>query len=257
MSKKLLSSVSTLFGLTAISYLSVANPAQAQVTNGGFETGDFTGWDRIETFLNNPTPVVTEGDLTSVQTSAYGTNPNNGTYQGLMNFPDPFTIAFDSELDDFLGLTTGTMAGLGAFGGSAIKQSINVSTPSTLSFSYNFLSDEPSNANPFNDFAFYTLDDNVITLADVNGSSFSTSATPFSDETGYQNITPISLGIGTYTLGFGVASVDDSEGLSGILIDNVTLTPDGGGTTTPEPSTILASLFLLTGAALTRKKRLR
>lgn len=253
MLKKLLSPVSALFGLTTVSYLSLANPTQAQVINGGFETGDFTGWNRIETFINDPINIPVNS-LTSVQTSAYGTSPSSGTSQGLINFPNPFTIAFDTELDDFLGLTTGTIAGLGAFGGSAIKQSITVSTPSTLSFSYNFLSNEPSNPNPLNDFAFYTLNNNVTTLADVDGSSFTASGTPFSDETGYQNVS-LNLGVGTYTLGFGVASFVDSEGLSGVLIDEVTVTANGGGgTTTPEPSGILATLLIVSGSFLTRKK---
>lgn len=249
MLKKSLVSLSTLLGLTSVGYLSVIAPAQAQITNGGFETGDFTGWERIETLTGAPL-----GSLTSVQTAAYGTNPKSGTYQGLMNF-DLDNSAFSDELDEFLELSNGTFDDLGATGGSAIKQTINVTTPSILSFSYNFLTDEPDTG--FNDdFGFFTinLNNNVEEIVSVSGDNFSASGTPFAQETGYQDYTSGTLGVGTYTLGFGAANLIDFEGASGILIDEVTLTPDGGRTT-PEPSAMLASLLVLSGGALVGKKK--
>ena len=250
MLKKLLVSASTLLGLTSVGYLSAIAPAQAQIINGGFETGDFTGWERIETLTG-----VTLGDLTSVQDFDYGTNPKSGTYQGLMNFSVD-NSAFSDELDQFLDLTDGTFDGLGATGGSAIKQQINVTTPSILSFSYNFLTDEPDTG--FNDdFGFFTinLNDNVEEIVSVSGDNFSASGTPFAQETGYQDYTSGTPGVGTYTLGFGAANLIDFEGASGILIDEVTLTPVNPGTQTPEPSTILASILVLSGGALVGKKK--
>ena len=252
MSKNLLVSVSTLLGLTSISYLSAIAPIQAQVINGDFETGDFTGWMRIETFLNDPDPIVTEGDLTSVRTSAYGTSPKSEPYQALMNFPDPNTIAFADELEEFLGLSDGTFDSLGATSGSAIKQVINVTTPSILSFSYNFLTDELE--TDFNDdFAFFSLsiNDTVEQFFSVSEDNFSSSNTPFARETGYLDYSsPNPLPVGIYTLGLGVTNLLDFEGPSGILIDDVTLTPVDSEVTTPEPSTILASLLVLTCGAL-------
>lgn len=251
MLKKLSVSVSTLLSLTSVSYLSAIAPSQAQVINGDFETGDFTGWMRIETFLNDPNPIVTEGDLTSVQTEDYGTPPKSEPYQALMNFPDPNTIAFSDELDEFLGLSLGTFNSLGATGGSAIKQQITVTTPSILSFSYNFLTDEPD-SDFKDDFGFFTINDTVEQIVFVSDDNFIPSGTPFAKETGYQDYSSVTLAAGTYNIGFGFANASDFEGLTGILIDDVTLTPVSRPT--PEPSTMLASLFVLTAGAFASKK---
>ena len=254
MSNKLLVSLSTLLGLTSVNYLAAIAPIQAEITNGDFETGNLTGWERIETFINEPT--VALGELTNVQTASYGTAPQSGIYQGLIQFSSN-NSAFSDELDQFLNLTTGTFDGLGVTGGSAIKQQITVTAPSILSFSYNFLTNEPDTG--FNDdFGFLTLNlnDTVEQIVSVTDDNFIPSGTAdFEKETGYQEYSSVTLEVGTYTLGLGVANFNDFEGASGILIDNVTLTPVNSSTTIPEPSTAFPSLFVLIGGAFARKKK--
>ena len=79
------------------------------IVNGGFETGDFTGWSTL-------------GD-TGVQTSAFGSNPTLGIYQTLLTTinsvtdGDPSFSGSDavssSILEAFLGLSPGYLDTLG------------------------------------------------------------------------------------------------------------------------------------------------
>jgi hypothetical protein len=61
-------SLKFLFVLIAVAALSVAYPAKADlITNGGFETGDFTGW--------------TVSGARTVTGPLFGTSPHSGNYQ--------------------------------------------------------------------------------------------------------------------------------------------------------------------------------
>lgn len=61
---------SILLVLTAVAALSVAHPAKANlITTPGFETGDFTGWSRIGSFVVGPLA---------------GVSPHSGNFQAFL-----------------------------------------------------------------------------------------------------------------------------------------------------------------------------
>jgi hypothetical protein len=72
----------------SLSAIAAVQPASAQLVNGGFETGNFTGW-------------ATTGNA-SIQTSAFGSGPTEGTFEALLSTGDP-TVP-DFSLEAFLGL---------------------------------------------------------------------------------------------------------------------------------------------------------
>jgi hypothetical protein len=208
------------------------NIASADVTNGGFETGDFTGWSTI--------------GVASIETAAYGAGPTEGSYQALVISEDGSLVS-DSTIETFLGLAAGTLDGLiddDATAGSAIKQTITASAGDMLTFDWNFLTDEMVGTVP--DFTFVSIVSGTSEiLADVGSSTFVSSATTFSNETGFTMFTYTFPTSGTFTLGFGVMHAWDNEVDSGLLLDNVTIIP--------EPTTIC--LLGLGALSLLRRKR--
>ena len=226
------------FGVTSLlslSVLSLVNPAQAAVLNGGFETNNFSGWSTLGS--------------TSIQTAAFGSSPTAGTYQALLETVSSSNYA---ALEQFLGLTVGSLDGLGygeTFGGSAIKQTFTANAGDTLSFDWNFLTNEDS-SSANNDFAF------VIALAssglaDTN-SVFLPSSTMFGRETGFQKFSSTISASGSYTLGIGIINVADGEVQSGLLVDNVSTTPIST-TAVPTPA-LLPGMLTALGLGVLRKK---
>jgi hypothetical protein len=210
----------------------LSNIASADITNGGFESGDFTGWSTI--------------GVTSIETAAYGTGPTEGSYQALVTSPeDNGFLVSDSTIETFLGLAAGTLDGLiakDATVGSAIKQTITASAGDMLTFDWNFLTDEVEEGDDVPDFTFVSIVSGTTEiLADAVSSTFVSSSTPFFDETGFTMFQYTFPTSGTFTLGFGVMHVEDDDVDSGLLLDNVTIIP--------EPTTIcllgLGALSLL------------
>src|SRR5438874_1567191 len=69
-----------LFVLTAVAAFSVAHPASANlITNGGFETGDFTGWTR-------------RGERSDVFGSFNGIAPHSGNFQAALHGSPQFDL---------------------------------------------------------------------------------------------------------------------------------------------------------------------
>jgi hypothetical protein len=137
------------------------------------------------------------------------------------------------EIEAFLGLTSGALSGLGngdATEGSAIKQTFSGTAGETLTFDWNFFTNE---ATPsfFNDFSFITLSPSggTSTLADTNsrfpllGSNVS-----FNSETGFNTFSFILPEDATYTLGLGIVDVGDTVVGSALLVDNLNLGTNGG-----------------------------
>jgi hypothetical protein len=216
------------FIATGMLFLALVARADADVIiNGGFETGDFTGWSTL--------------GVTSIQTAAFGAGPTMGTYDALLQSGDSFSVpgfANLDQLDNFLSLTPGALdnlvSGNRVESGSAIKQTFTVTAGEVLSFSFDFLTNEStgSSADPtFNDFAFVSLNSTPTKLADTF-SSFTTSATMYPVETGFQTFSVTIQQSGSLTLGLGVVNVGDTFNDSGLLVDNAMLT-----IASPEPST--------------------
>jgi hypothetical protein len=221
----------------------------ATLINGGFETGDFTGW-------------TTLGE-TSIETSAFGSGPTEGTSQALLSTAG---AAFaGSIIEEFLGLDPGSLDKLGtsldvipfpggvATQGSAIRQTFTANAGDILTFDWNFLTNETALFPSLNDFSFVSIS----SLSALASTKFPP-ADPFSmtqlfQETGFQ---PFSFTIpttGTYTLGIGVTDWRDTTKDSVLLVDNVQFA------SVPEPTSALAVLgfgaFLGVGSVLKRKHR--
>jgi hypothetical protein len=226
----------TVIGLLAVAapFLAVARDSHAAIINGGFETGDFTGY-------------TTTGDA-SIKTAAFGITPPEGTHQALITNNAPAVAA--SAVETFLALPATTLTAAGATNGSAFKQTFTLNAGDTLSFQWNFLTSEFGPDPDFNDFGFYTLNGVLTRLADTLSPLVAAPpATGFVNQTGYATVTLTGLAAGSYTLGFGVVNVTDTFIASGLLVDNLLLTPRGP--TTPEPASLtllgLGGLGLLVG----------
>jgi hypothetical protein len=231
--------VASAVTLASLSLFLKTDPSQAQAltTNGGFELGDFTDWNR--------------SGVTSLETSAFGSGPSEGRFQALLQ-TDPINTnanAFVFDLEADLGLPSSSLFDLGAVGGSAITTEVTVNAGDTLSFQWNFLTDELADpALTQNDFAFFTvvpaispLTGALKRLADTTATFFpSSTRMSLKEETGFQTETITFSSAGTFRLGFGVVDVFDFAGASGLLVDNVKLTSQP--TSVPEPSTILGTV---------------
>ncbi len=209
--------------------------AKAAIINGGFETGDFTDWNTIGN--------------TSIVDGSFGNSPTEGTYDALLSTGGA-TVS-DSAIEDFLGLSAGSLdilGGVNATGGSAIKQTFTANAGDILEFDWNFLTNEFT-PTFFNDFSFVSVS-SIDLLADTF-SDFVTSLTPFSEETGFQTFSFTIPTSGSYTLGLGVLDAADNIIDSGLQIDNVSVQ------STPEPASLLGLLAvgaIGANSALKRKK---
>jgi hypothetical protein len=219
----------------SLGVVAAVQPASAQLVNGGFETGNFTGW-------------TTTGNA-SIQTSAFGSGPTEGTFEALLSTGDP-TVP-DFSLEAFLGLAPGSLDNLGngnATDGSAIRQTFLAEAGDILTFDWNFLTNEGT-PSFFNDFSFVSL--SVLSELGDTTSIFMNSLTPFNQETGFQTFSFTIPTTGTYTLGLGVTDVADNIVDSGLLVDNVKLT------SVPEPTSTFGVLALgaFGAGSLLKRKR--
>ncbi len=221
--------------IMALVVLVVPALAQAQITNGRFETGDFSGWESI-------------GDALVVDTSVGSKSPGRGGYQALItNAPAHFGEHPQSysgnnsvglfhldQLELFLGLGINSLIDFAysiepvaaPWEGSAIKQTFTANAGSILQFNWQFLTDENINkGSGFPDFAFVVLDGNILFLADLS-TAHHDSDTPFSNESGYQTFVVHLTTGGTHTIGVGVVDNGDGDGNSGVLLDNFRIVPE-------------------------------
>jgi PEP-CTERM motif len=137
----------------------------------------------------------------------------------------------ESQLETFLGLSQGDLAGLNngpPMNGSAIMQSITVGTGGgTLAFNYDFLTNSPSPAsNPLaalNPFAFTTLPSLTDFADNFSTLTAAPAQTGFLYQTGYQTYS-VNLAPGTYSWGIGVVDVTTDQFSSGLLLSGISLT---------------------------------
>lgn len=200
--------LTSFFGTTA-------SPVAAQNSNRfcGISdfNGDFTDWEAIG-----------RKQIKNIK------SPNNPgvTNQGVLLDTFSEETANMLELVKFLNIEAAGLNKIGeVYEGSAVKRSIIVEAGDTLTFDWNFLTDDFRNKKD-NDFAFFTLSSiGAIKLADTF-SAFSSNlnnSTSFVHQTGFHTATYTFTTAGTYSLGIGVVDVGDGAVDSGLIIDNIAL----------------------------------
>ena len=194
---------------------SLSVEATGFIGNGSFETGDFSSWNTI-------------GD-TSIETEDLGVFPTDGTSQALITSgaSDSGGSVVDSDLEEFFDLPIGSLDGLtggDATEGSAIKQTFTAEAGDVVSFDWNFLTNELTPNESFNDTGFVSVNGFTFELADTSA-NFSDAADVegFSSQTGTETLTFSIATAGTYTIGFGAVDVGDSAVDSGLAIDNINI----------------------------------
>jgi hypothetical protein len=247
--------------------IGIGSPASAEFNNGGFESG-LTGW-------------MTIGAVGTVG-STFGTGPIAGDSSAIItNVSDHISVQFGPielveesvgtpTVETFLDVSAGSIYELnglggelgiaGAAGGSAIKQSFAVSAGDTISFDFNFLTHEGTSPfgvpdHRFDDFAFVSLsldgvllDLSVLARASDPGFVPSDALLPLDGglngnfETGVKSFSRTVANGGILELGIGVMDHGEPLFSSGVLVDNVAITP------VPSPSSIV--LFCFGGMSL-------
>jgi hypothetical protein len=133
-----------------------------------------------------------------------------------------------TELETFLDFPPATLLAAGngpAIEGSAVQRTFDVDVGDSLTFNYNFLTNEsaPAGFDTVNDFAFVAISgEDVTVLADLFA-GFTDSASAFPHETGYRTWTTVFTKAGMYTLKLGVVDTVDRTSDTALLIDSLTV----------------------------------
>jgi hypothetical protein len=214
--------------------------------NGGFETGDLTGWSTI-------------GDV-SVVDSSFGVTAPEGTFQALITTapapvswnPDNLVSfsgnnAVDNGLQFLFEASPGSplslgLSAAGIFEQSGIKQTFTIKTPGVLMFRWKYFTDEftaERDGKVFvTDVPIFVLDETVFSLmpewVPMEDGSYSapwiggrpaltgSSPTIFLTETDYR-MAAVQIGPGTHTFGFGIGEESDTYVTSALVVDNIVL----------------------------------
>jgi hypothetical protein len=218
-----------LGGITLLT--SVSSLHAAGIVNGGFETGDFTGWN-------------TDGN-TSIQDSTFGSGPTEGKFDALISngagtgtTGGPPVSA--TQLATDLNLSSTYFTSLGFVNGSVIHQKVTVAATDKLSFDYNFLTNEANNGTGNPDTAFFLLITSpagtVVNTLNLGTPPAATLAAPiatgFSFMSGFASQAPTAFGTaGTYDLSFLALNYGDTLSSSALLLDNVAINGSTNGGT--------------------------
>ncbi len=217
--------------------------AHGALVNGGFETGDLTGWQAFE------------AEDVFVVDASFGSGPTEGIYEAALRTPlDGLTNL--CPLSEFVGVCLWDFFEVGdgvPVEGTAIKQTFYADAGDILTFDYNFLTNCPTPEELCgldDDFGFVVLG-GLSELGDAYDAD-NISATPFDLETGFRTYSHEITSSGWYTLSIGVMDVLPANAPcywdeSAILVDNVGFVP--------EPSTLLLLGLGCVAAAVRRFKK--
>jgi len=148
-------------------------------------------------------------------------------------------------IEDFIGVAMGTL-NVGedfAFEGSVLKQTFNVNAGDTLTFNWNFFTNEASTGA---DYAFVSINGALTTLATPLDAA--NSSLPYAYTTGFQTFSQTFNTASSVTLAFGVVDVNDYNVTSALWFDNVAVVPE------PETYAMLLAGLGLLGFASRRKQ---
>src|SRR5215467_5325251 len=238
-----------------------AIPANAVLINGGFDTGNFTGWTHAGFFRGSGGPSVggpTYATFLAAQVGATATPDSNAVVSMQTSTFDGFGIAGPPVLptsDGFLAfISNQTATGNNTLTGSSISQTFILPIGATsLSFSARLLNDDsPSSFATFNDFGGVALTQGSTVLAqfnlDLNPASTANghmiagaNVGGFRNSTGWLTSAFNVAGLGGQTVTLTAYSVNyiDNSFETRLLLDSVIVA-------TPEPP----ALFLLALGAL-------
>ncbi|MCU0536452.1 MAG: hypothetical protein MUD14_21400 [Hydrococcus sp. Prado102] len=245
----------SIFGLLGAASLAVSTPAEAAILNGDFENS-LTNW----TTVGDVNVQTTGGNSQALLTTAATSDGDNLNVSG----KEPNYVGFDGGLEEYLGLSLGSLDPdannfIAAIEGSAIQQTFTAQAGDSLTLDWNFLTDDTQ------DYAFIALAksnqlstlsyNNLTTLSNSNGLIASNNG--FQSETGVRQYSYTFASAGTYILSLGVVDVTDVASSSGLLVDNVKLTPKNtDGQKVPEPNFILGLVLLGAFGLSSRQKKI-
>lgn len=248
--------------------------------NGNFATGDLTGWNTLgsgaivgaqgnivpttgsfqaqigsgnDSEVASVVPAFGFAKPGSVHRSARPARPAV-SHSGNQSSSDPnFADVAEATLESTLNLPAGAIAtalpnNFAPTFGSAIYQTFSATAGATLSFHWNFATNEEIPTQW--DAALYSLQSGsnpaqVFELADTTQSSVltvaGTGANPFAIMTGYKTATVVLPSTGAYTVGFISMQTGDNSVASATYIGNV----QASGSSSPTPAPAAWSLGLL------------
>lgn len=235
--------------LAAFVAWAASGTAQAQVTNGGFNT-NLNGWTTFgDASVQAGAPEGT-GQLWLTTDAVADANSRN------LSGTDPLATGITGGLEESVGLTIGALDPTDNFAaeGSGVSQSFAANAGDTLSFSWNFLTADDGSSTDFADYAFVVLDGQLIQLASVANATLGSGAAGYLSETGLQTFSFSFAAGGTHQISFGVADVGDYTVTSALAVDAVQLT--ASAVPEPAPTALLAAGLALLGWR-TRQRRTR
>jgi hypothetical protein len=225
--------------LTVAALAVAGSAAQADIINGGFETGNLSGWSTLGNV----------GVSTGVTYGSSGTiNPFSGTYSALLTTEN----ASAADLAATMGVSEATLeatnGGINATNGSLLYQTVTATAGFSFQFKWNFVEQDYL---PYDDWAFYGISFNngpaVLTKFVSLGEIGPILGSPANNTTlaGWNNLFVDIPQDGDYTFYFGAVNALDTSLNSQLWIDGVTSrAPVGGGESVPDGGTTLALLGL-------------
>lgn len=217
------------------------------VTNGSFDSG-LTGWDALGDVVGYSG--LSNNSIAFMTTASLNYEDDFPAVAGTFN--ESGTAAYDiasGGFEAFAGLTAGALDTLDfAYEGSILKQTFNVNAGDTLSFNWNFYTNETLTGS---DYAFVVINGALTKLANSSeatnvGALPWYAASPLELATFNQTFAAAA----SVTLALGVVDMTDYNVTSALRISNVTLTP------VPEPETyamLLAGLGFIVASSRRRK----